>query len=609
MVKKLQLIVVLVLCLSFGLFAQVVVVNEQFESGAGNWDGWIDTGSATVTASVDATGKLSGTNSYLLDITNGSADTYRIQRNTNCPLLAGQQYTVSFLAVADKPTASINVLFEIDADPWTKRLNETALVDTVAKLFTYVASISQNVANNELKLHFGGTGNNNTKIWVDSVVVTYIPDPTLVTKWGATSAGNHYPILNDSSTADGAAAMGSGAPPTAWSTISGQFNQLLEATTDEAVVVSGKFEYVGGGGGDTYTPLRYALTYVDSIELKYQYTDSAMWVATADSAKNKNKHSGYGFHPRTGSGVMSNGAGGSGTVWTINRGTWTSTWSNNGGPIAAVNQTPRNSKLVAGVYDWAISVKKISDTENEIRWYFVETTSKYSFAGSAIDTAANTKFNSVSFGVNTGDYTQVNLMQVKAELGDPITVPGPIWEAYFLDMWGLTGAGKAWPILNDTSTYVGDGYIGGENPIPGWATIRGGFGQDVSIPSDKAIVVTGEMEFVGGGCGDTYTPLRYALTYVDSMELKYQLTDSAAWVSTADSAKNSDRHYGWGYHPRTGAGTMSNGNGGSGTVWTINRGTWNSTWGNNGLPIAAVKQAPRNAEIIEGVYEWAISVQ
>ena len=38
---------------------------------------------------------------------------------------------------------------------------------------------------------------------------------------------------------------------------------------------------------------------------------------------------------------------------------WASTCSNNGKPISQVVQAPRNAKIVAGVYNFAISVQSI----------------------------------------------------------------------------------------------------------------------------------------------------------------------------------------------------------------------------------------------------------
>jgi len=357
-------------------------------------------------------------------------------------------------------------------------------------------------------------------------------------------------------------------------------------------------ELVGGGGASNYTHLRYALTYQDSSVLNYQYTDSAAWISTK-------KHFGYGFHPRTGTGTMSNGNGGAGVLWTIKDGSWSSTWSNNGLPISAVKQAPRDAEMVAGIYNFAISVQPLPDGNNEVRWYMIEKDNKYWFGGTVIDTAAvTTKFNGVCFGFNKDtEATQVNFYAVEVDMGEPITVPEAPWEPFYVNQWGKSPAqGTAWPVKNDSTYLDGDATLG-DGAIPtGWATIRGGFGDPVQATLAKAVIVRGQMELVGGGGASNYTHLRYALTYQDSSVLNNQYTDSATWVSTK-------KHFGYGFHPRTGTGTMSNGNGGAGVVWTIKDGSWSSTWSNNGLPISAVQQAPRNAVMEAGIYNFAISVQ
>ncbi|RPI05402.1 MAG: T9SS C-terminal target domain-containing protein [Ignavibacteriae bacterium] len=49
--------------------------------------------------------------------------------------------------------------------------------------------------------------------------------------------------------------------------------------------------------------------------------------------------------------------------------------------------------------------------------------------------------------------------------------------------------------------------------------------------------------------------------------------------------------------------------GNQGTAWLVNNGGWTSTNSNGGGPFSQVKNAPRNAVAIAGIYNWAISVQ
>ncbi|MDZ7723833.1 MAG: hypothetical protein U5R06_13755 [candidate division KSB1 bacterium] len=457
----------------------------------------------------------------------------------------------------------------------------------------------------------GGSGV--TTIWYADDIELVAPAGGKVSDWGITDRGDGWPILNTEETPAGNGSIGSDEPLTAWATLRGSFGEALEATTEQAFVVQGQLEYAGAGTNDSYVGLRYALTLqADTLKnpdegtLENQYSDSAKWVGGG-------VHYGYEFTPQSGTTVMANGAGGAGTTWIVNGGSgWNSTWSNNGYPIAAVEPAPRRASIEEGVYDWAISVQPLGDGTNEIRWYMMHEDETYWFGGTTIDTAqVATKFNGVAFGIGDDlppELTEFKLMDVTYRLGDPIKVPEAPFSSFYVADWGAAGY-EGWPILNDSTTLDGNAGMGADGPPDGWASLRGSFGTDVKATTEEAIIVEGKIEWVGGDCGDSYIPIRYALTFqADSLmnpaegTLENQYTDSARWVDGGN-------HFGYSFMPVTGAGTMSNGGGGAGTNWIINNGNWVSTWSNNGYPIAAVKPAPRLAEITEGVYEFAISVQ
>ena len=184
----------------------------------------------------------------------------------------------------------------------------------------------------------------------DPIEVPEAPfEPFYVDEWGLTDRGMGWPILNDANTLVGDAIMGGASAPTTWATMRGGFGgATVTATVDKAIIVSGTLTYVGAGGGTSYVPLRYALTFQDSATLNNQYTDSATWVSTQG-------HWGYEFTPRTDGSDLANGAGGSGGIWTIRGGGgWNSTFSNNGYPFGGTVQSPRNAIMTAGTYDWAI---------------------------------------------------------------------------------------------------------------------------------------------------------------------------------------------------------------------------------------------------------------
>jgi len=453
-------------------------------------------------------------------------------------------------------------------------------------------------------------------IYIDDITVYSPVDPALVTQWGRTSDGygNGWPILNDSATAPGDASIGGPQPMATGSngaSIRGGFANL-KPTMDTAVVVSGQLKF-DGDPGSNYTALRYALTFLDSTTLNNQYTDTAKWASTrADKSLNHNY--GWEFTPRSGTADQPNGGAGVGSVWQVKNGNWASTYSNGGSTVGSVvEQAPRHAVITAGTYNWAISVKQVSDTTDEIRWYLVKTDNSYWFGGSAIDTIITDSLNGISFWTKDGEDTLLSVTGVRAELGDPITVPVAPWQAYYLDQWGVTadGYGNGWKIRNDSNTVVGDASIGGGIVMAtgsNGASVRGGFGQDITIPKDKAVILTGQMEFQGSP-GSSYTALRYALTYIDSVTLQNPLTDSAKWASTrTDNSLN--HNYGYEFTPRSGTADQPNGGAGVGSVWIVDNGNWASTYSNGGGTAGpVVDQAPRNAVITSGTYNWAISVQ
>ena len=444
----------------------------------------------------------------------------------------------------------------------------------------------------------GGTGV--PTIWyADDIELVLAP---YVTQWGKTAQGTAWPILwNNTDYEPGDAGIGDGEPPTAWATIKGGF-PTLEATTSQAVVVTGEMELVGGGGASAYTWLRYALTYQDSVELKYQGTDSATWVTTADSASNQNKHWGYGFHPRSGNGTMSNGAGGAGVVWTINKGSWSSTWSNNGKPISAVKQAPRNAEAIAGTYKFAISVQPKDETTNEIRWYLIEKNNKYWFGGTVIETATTTKFNGICFGFNNDiEATQVNFYKVKVDLGAPITVPEAPWEAYYVSQWGFSGGNLGgWDLI--PGDMEGDVEISGTAAPTGWAALRGGF-DPYELNETYALKISGQIELVGGGFQDAGS-LRYGIFYSDSAGTTWQdSTLDSNWVW-----KGTDRaHSGYLITPPSGSNVATWSNG-KGTWGSVTNGKWWDISAASAHVLGNIAQDPVGGVAGAGIYDFTISI-
>jgi hypothetical protein len=115
---------------------------------------------------------LSGKNSLLLDVTEGGSDYWGIQRVQNARIEKDYDYTMSFMGVKEggPDSVAIHMLFEINADPYTKYFDLTYYLYDEPKHFgPYLFVPLEDDLSNQFKLFFGGT--DNVKIWVDSVVV------------------------------------------------------------------------------------------------------------------------------------------------------------------------------------------------------------------------------------------------------------------------------------------------------------------------------------------------------------------------------------------------------------------------------------------------------
>ncbi|MDZ7723834.1 MAG: T9SS type A sorting domain-containing protein [candidate division KSB1 bacterium] len=376
------------------------------------------------------------------------------------------------------------------------------------------------------------------------------------------------------------------------------------------MIITGQMEYEGAGTGDSYVGLRYALTLqADTLKnplegtLENQYTDSAKWVA--ENAV----HYGYEFTPVSGATVMANGAGGGGTTWIINGGGgWNSTWSNNGYPIAAVAPAPRRASITEGVYDWAISVQPLGDGTNEIRWYMVKEDTSYWFGGTTIDTAqVTTRFNTINFGIGDdlpAELTAFNVRDVKVDRGDPITVPAPPWEAFYLADWGFIGDRfGGWTLT--PGELDGNVTISGEEAPSDWAAVRGGFGLDVMPTEEDALVIEGSVEFAGGGFED-WSSFRFGMFYSDSAgTIDSTETNGYAWNGTED------HHSGYLFLPLSGdaAPVDWQGIGETGTYGAVVDRPWMSTNGANDYVLGSTMPVPAGAVAGAGTYNFELSVQ
>ena len=440
---------------------------------------------------------------------------------------------------------------------------------------------------------------NLTQVQIDKGDPIKIPpapwEPYYIDQWGI--ADYHgWPILNDSTTKEGYASIG-GESRDGIASLRGSFGQDVPISKEKAILVSGQIEFIGGSGGDDYFPIRYALIHqADEGELRYVGTDSMQWSVSGD-------HSGYAFHPRTGKGIMSNGPGGYGTVWTIINGNWAHVWQGGSWPIAAVNQAPRNAEIVADVYDFAISVHAVDSTTNEIRWYMVEENENYWFGGIVQDTAATKMFNGIEFGINGSEYTQFNVIDMQVDLGDPIVVPPKPWADYYVDEWGFIG-NRVGGWTNEPGKYVGDFTLSGENPPTDWSAVRGGFYDSVELTAGEIIVVEGDIVFEGGGFQD-WSSLRLGLFYSDSAGTA--VIDSAldsSWVWTGTET----HHSGYLFLPHSGMNDFTTWSGTDGIYGGIADGNWISTNNGTGYVLGQRVQVPAGAVAGAATYAFKMGV-
>ena len=603
------------------LRAQIdTVLYDQFDNGDGLWNtGWVD-GATTVAFSIDNTGKLSGQNSYKVDVTNGEAsppdgNMWHIQRISDLPLVAGYQYTVSFMAVADSD-ALVNVLFELAGSPYTKSIDDTASITDIAQTFTYTMSATESVPTNMVKFMLGGAQNNGRTIWLDSIIVTRIPDPALVTKWGFLGGriGNWKFTPGD---AGGGANISVDATSSVeWAAIRGEFNNPITATTDKAILVTGNIEFVGAGI-DTWSGLRYGLFMHDSAgTLITSNVDSTRW-----SGSESYSH-GYMFTPVSGTNRLTDGvSGGVGTNWIRISGNYIST-SSGSGPIAFAGYTPQQPARAvadAGKYAFAFSVQPLADGTKEVRFYLIKgdtansVKSKYYFGGSFIDTSSIAPtFNGVCFAVHAGgsgenpDLRGVKLTDVKVDIGTPFTLPEAPFQAYYVDRWGLFG-GKIgdWHFVPDSEGVIGNAGIGGNAPNTDWAVLRGEF-PTYTPTAARPLKITGNINFVGGGF-DAASSFRFGVFNTDSAGT-YVLDTAAATLPDSTRWTGTDDHCtGYLFIAQSGSnGPVTWGDGNQGTWGAVNDATW--------LNYAGVKnyvlgdQLPNPSTSVAGTYDFSISI-
>jgi hypothetical protein len=169
-----------------------------------------------------------------------------------------------------------------------------------------------------------------------------------------------------------------------------------------------------------------------------------------------------------------------------------------------------------------------------------------------------------------------------------------------VSQWGFNGDGQGWSL---TTGGEGEVTVSGGAPPAGWVPLRGEF-ESLSPAIGEALVVTGELELVGGGlpamASTNYPALRYGV-YQDSTSAG-MLVDST-WSGTAGN------HYGYLFTAPSGTGgaVAWQGSGEDGTFGGIRDRTWFSTNGPNDYVLGDQLQLPANAQATAGIYDFAFS--
>jgi len=397
-----------------------------------------------------------------------------------------------------------------------------------------------------------------------------------------------------------------------WTAIRGGFPEAVTPTTTKAIIVKGKMEFVGAGP-EVWSALRYGLFRHDSAgTLRFANTDSAKWQRQvgADWVTGKEGDAyGYMITPRSGTNTHASWAvGGNGTAGVIRGGTWLSTFGASHASLGMINQKPINVVAGAGKYNFAISVHPKADgSGNELRFYFIREDNKYWIGGTVVDTfKIASSFNGVCFGLidnSHADLRTFNVLDVQVDLGTPITIPEAPWEAFYVDQWGFIG-GRMGGWKFTPGDVIGNATISGTAPNTSWSAIRGGFPEPVTPTTSKALVVTGKMEFVGGGF-QALSSFRFGLYHSDSAGTVLSTpVDSTRW-----SGKEGN-HFGYLFVPQSGTNTLATwaGIAKQGSWGAIVNGTWWSTDAANSYILGSNRHTPTAAVAGAGTYDFAISV-
>jgi len=409
-----------------------------------------------------------------------------------------------------------------------------------------------------------------------------------------------------------ASTSGSGPLGGNYSALRGGFIEPIAPTVDKALIVTGQMEFVGAGF-DTWSSLRYGVFFSDSAGSIIRDTTPANGDSTRWSGKEAN-HYGYLFTPYSGTNdpVSWQGIGRNGTHGGVVNRPWISTNGANDYVLGEFRQKPARAVATAGVYDFAFSIQPLGNGSSEVRFYLIKEDTSYFFGGSSIDNhvpLTTEKFNAVCFAVNNNNpnVRAMHLRDIRVDLGDPIIVPEAPFEAYYVDQWGFIG-GRIGGWSFTPGDVIGNATISGNAPNTGWSALRAGFVEPITPTTQKALVVTGQMEFVGGGF-EAWSSLRYGAFFSDSAGRIIRDTTPADGDSTRWSGTE-NRHSGYLFLSQSGSNGLVSwqGIGQNGSWGAVVDDAWISTNGASNYVLGTQLHQPSNAVAGAGVYDFALSI-
>lgn len=427
-------------------------------------------------------------------------------------------------------------------------------------------------------------------------------DNTPVTEWGFIGGRIGGWTLTPGEPGD--VTISGAAPNATWSAVRGGFDAITP-TADGAIVIRGKMEFIGGGF-EGWSGLRFGVFYSDSagtVIADSSLDSNLVWSGTEE------QHYGYLFIPPSGTDSGVGWQVGNGTHGVVVGGRWLSTYGNGAYPLDVFPQAPRRAVAGAGVYELAISIQPLNDGNSEIRFWLIKDDESYYFGGISLDDhqpPATDKFNCVAFAVNSWEgstTTGLKLYDITVGLGEPlptiISEPGPP----YVDQWGFIGGRfGGWRLT--PGQFVGNVTISGDSPNASWVAVRGGFFDTITPSVGQALVVSGRIEFLGGGFEATNS-FRFGIFNSDSAGLLLNSpADSTHWAGTEN------HHSGYLLIPPSGTNVRPNwgSTGQPGTSGAVVDGVWLSPGGENNYAFEADSLAPANAVASEGLYDFAISI-